>query len=133
MHNSSIVKLGPGTSGGYLGISAEGSEQVIMSEDLYSVKFRAGEIARIVPGKQDIEGNQIPANSKVIISLPVKLNARKYNILTSFNPKLLEYGLVSCPPITPAKQCQGIQIALHNFKNIDLDDFDYIFELFMLD
>ena len=131
---SSLVRLGPGKSGGPLGIGSEGIESAILTEYMRSIQLKAGNITRI-GGQHDgeiIEG-EVPANSRVYMTPSVPLRPRKYEIIISYNPELLKYGSVSCPALIGPNKGADIILHFHAAKKVDLSTFDYIFELSMID
>lgn len=132
---SSFVRLGPGKSGGPLGITSHGLGHTILTPYMRSVKFKAGEIVRI-GGQNDgeiITDGEVAANSRVIINLPTPVNPRKYETLITFNPELLKSGMVSCPHIAGPGEGEKIYLAFQAAKKINVSELDYIFELYMLD
>lgn len=133
---NSIIKLGPGKSGGPLGIPSEGNDLAKLSTQMRSMRFPAGAIERLSGGgKEGTEevGTEIAANVKCLINMPVKLNPRKYEIIISYNPELLRYGAVSCPSMLIPEDGADIFLGFQAYKKIDLAQLDYVFELFMID
>lgn len=132
---SSLVRLGPGKSGGPLGITSHGVDHTMLTPDMRSVRFKAGHILR-VGGQQDgsiIEDGEVPANSRCLIYLPTPLAPRKYEVILSYNPELLKYGTVSAPPMVSWREAQEMFIGFHAGKKVNLHEFDYIFDLYMVD
>lgn len=130
------MRLGPGKSAGPLGVPGEQVEHTIMGPQMNSVRFKAGDIVKIGgqhDGELSVDG-EIPANSRCLIYLPVSLRPRKYVIATSFNPQLMKVGLVSVPPLLHSSSVNELCLSFQSFKKINLkEDFEYIFELFMID
>ena len=132
---SSFVRLGPGKSGGPLGITSHGLGHTILTPYMRSVKFKAGKITRI-GGQNDgelIEDGEIPANCKVIIELPTPINPRKYETLITFNPELLKSGMVSCPHVAGPGEGAKIFLAFQAAKKTVVSELEYVFELYMID
>ena len=132
---SSFVRLGPGKSGGPLGIKSEGLEHTILTPNMRSIRFKAGDIIR-VGGQLDgnlVEDGEVPANARVIVKPATKLSPRKYETVISFNPAILKHGSVSCPAIVGPDRGEEIFLHFHAARKTDLNEFDYIFELFMID
>lgn len=131
---ASLVRLGPGKSGGPLGITSHGIEHTILTPSMRAIRFKAGTITRI-GGKHDgeqVEDGVVEANQTVLIELPTPLSPRRYELMVSYNPELLRHGTVSCPPILePGKNDIFVQIRC--VKKTDLTEFDYIFELRLID
>ena len=127
-----ILKLGPHKSGGPMGITSEGAEHTIMSPSLRSIMFKAGPVI-LIKDNTVIESGEVEANQRVLITLPTDLFPRKYDILISYNPKLLEYGSVSCPPIVSADDKTEILLHFHAGKKTNLNDLEYVFNLYMID
>lgn len=132
---AAIVRLGPGKSGGPLGIPTEGLEHTILTPNMLALRFKQGKVTRL-GGKQDgeeIADGIIEANQTVIVEMPVPLKPRKYEVITSYNPKLLYHGIVSCPAVQAAGDINVIFLQFRALKKTDINDFAYIFELRMVD
>ena len=131
---ASLVRLGPGKSGGPLGITSHGADHTILTATMRSIRFKHGEIVRI-GGKHDgesIEDGIIEANQTVIIYPVTKLQPRRYEILTSYNPDLLKNGIVSVPAIQEPGT-RDLFLQFRSLKKTDLNEFDYIFEFRLID
>jgi hypothetical protein len=131
---SSLVRLGPGKSGGPMGISSHGLDHTILTTQMRSLRFKAGNITRI-GGQHDgevVEG-EVPANARVHMTPITPLNPRRYEMIISYNPELLKYGSVCCPPMIGPGRGDEVILHFHAAKKIDLSKFDYIFELSMID
>ena len=76
---SSLVRLGPGKSGGPLGITSHGIDHTILTPTMRSLRFKVGAVER-VGGQHDGEiiGTEVPANARVVISPPTELNPRRF-------------------------------------------------------
>lgn len=133
---SAMVKLGNASrTGSYLGIPSTGKDEVMVTQDLMGIRLRAGRV-EAVGGKSDgttIEDKIVDANQQVLIYPPVALNPRQYHILLTCNPALLRYGMVSCPSLIDPKESDNVVIAFKAARKTDLNEFDHIFELNMLD
>ena len=44
---SSLVKLGPGKAGGPLGVTGDGAEHVIITNNLRGLRFKAGDVIKV--------------------------------------------------------------------------------------
>lgn len=131
---SSIVKLGPGKSGGPLGVSLKDSEFIRYSTDLRSVLLHAGDCVR-VGGVEDgkiAEEGELSANSRYLIYPVVQMNPSRYNLILGYNQELLKYGTVSAPPMLGAGN-RNVFISLQVSKKFNITDLDYVFELMMID
>ena len=132
---ASVVRLGPGKSGGPLGITSEGIDHTILTPMMRALRFRAGDVIRL-GGQQDgtiIEDKEVNANQAVIVKMPTPLLPRRYEVSLSFNPALLLHGTVSMPSMVEPTQGQDIFLQFKALKKVNLNDFDYIFELRMID
>jgi len=131
----SIVRLGPGKSGGPLGITSHGLDHTILTPQMRSLKFKSGDIVR-VGGPNDgalITDGEVPANARVTIHLSTPVNPRRYEVLIGYNPELLKSGSVSCPNIIGPGRGDEIALHFHAGKKVNIRELDYIFELFMID
>lgn len=132
---AAIVRLGPGKSGGPLGIPSEGLDHTILTPNMLALRFKHGTVTRL-GGKQDgetITDGIIEANQTVLIEMPVMLRPRKYEVITSYNPNLLKHGIVSCPAVQSASDVEIVFLQFRALKKTDITELDYIFELRMID
>jgi hypothetical protein len=129
---SAFIRLGPGTSGGPLGIPSEGAEYVRLTSNMQGVLMKAPD-ALCVGGKNDgTLTSIIEANQTVIIRPPVLLQPRRFETIVSVNPELILNGTVSHPIVIQPGQGQDILIKFKATKKINLNDLDYIFSLHMV-
>jgi len=131
---SALVRLGPSKSGGPLGIPAEGQDLVMLTPNMLSIRLPHGEVT-LASGKEEGEvvGNEIQPNQKVLISLPFPIKPRKYTVMVSYNPELLEYAQVSGPVYYQPEDGHKVKLLVTAYKKIDLLTLSYIFELSMID
>lgn len=130
---SAIVKLGTGSrTGGPLGIPSNGAEFVSTTSDHMGIQMKAGRVVKLKDGNTLSDGI-INANQKVIVYPAVTLNPKRYTILVSYNPELLEYGEVNCPAVVNFKEVDSIKLRFTAAKKTELHELDYIFLLHMVD
>lgn len=133
---SAIVKLGTASNtGGPLGITNAGKDSVLPTKDYMGV--RLSDVTMVKIGGKDhggvITDNIIEARQTVLIRPAVEMLPRKYQILVSYNPLLLKYGIVSCPPIIAPSEVNNLSLQFTALKKIDLSDLEYFYELYMID
>ncbi len=131
---NALIKLGPGLSGGPLGLGKEAIPVAKLSPDMLSIRLPHGEVT-ILSGTKAGAANAdgvVEANQRVLIKPYPESKARTYQIIVSYNPKLLEYGSVSVPTVLHPQMSAEICMHFHAAKKTDLNEFLYIFELLQL-
>lgn len=132
--SNALIKIGPGLNGGPLGLGAEAQNVAKLSPDMLGIRIPHGDVTRLTGAQAGtlIEDGVIEANQRVLIMPFPKSKARTYQIIVSYNPKLLEYGSVSVPPVLHPQMSGDICMHFHAAKKTNLNDFMYIFELLQL-
>lgn len=105
-----------------------------LTTDGFGVRLPLSYIQRLGAKTTDSDtGRVIKANSRALV-MSGPLNPLRYHFLISFNPVLLNYGLVSCPSFISFKDIEGgVVLQFAAISQIDLSILDWIFELRAID
>lgn len=131
---SSVLKLGPGKTGGPLGILGTDGSHIKYTVDLRAVQLAAGNCVR-VGGQNDgevVEDGDLNPNARYLIYPVVTLNPSRYNLILGYNQELLKYGTISAPPMLRAGN-KDIFLSISVNKKFNIKDLDHVFELSMID
>ena len=89
-------------------------------------------IAYVLGGPED--GQQvtdIKMHKTILIKAPPYVRTQKYLALVSYNPALMECGLINCPSLlTPG---EPLQLTIKALKGFDISELSYIFKVYLLD
>lgn len=132
--SNALIKIGPGLNGGPLGLGSDAQKVAKLSPDMLSIRLPAGEVI-LVSGPSEgthIADGEVQANQRVVIYPFPKSKARTYQVVVSYNPKLLHFGSVSVPSVLHPQMSGDICMHFHAAKKTNLNDFLYIFELLQL-
>lgn len=114
----------------YLGIPAEAANSVLPTPDNMGARLEG--LATLLSG--DESGKQVTEvkmNQLVKIVPKLFINAGKYTLHIGFNPTLAELGAVSCNPIVG--DGAEISLVIKAYKNFNLEDLGYIFNIYVID
>jgi hypothetical protein len=125
---SAYVQLPPKYK--YLGIPSSAAEQIRPTTD--NMGARVPGIATLLNGEDAGKlVNEAKINQLIKIVPVVGINPGKYTLHIGWNPKLAEFGAVSCNPF--AGQGTEVSLVIKAYKNFDLSELDYIFNLYVID
>lgn len=126
---SAFVKLSTSSgAGSYLGIPESGKGKFTRTKDSMGLQSHA----RIrVLSDDSFEGTEVKLNQTVKLIPITDLRPKRYTVMLSYNPRLAEFGQVSCPSIVP--EGEPLQLIFKANKNVDLSELAYIFTYYMID
>lgn len=125
---SALVKILPKAK--YLNLPEYQKTSLRQTEDLMGVHFGAKII--VLGGEKDGQiVEEVKANQFVKLVPDVDLRISKYTALVGYNPKLAEFGLISCTSFIPAGE--DVSLTLKALKGFDIKDLGYVFTLYLLD
>lgn len=128
---SSIVKMYPNFKP--LSLLPEHRDSVALTSDHLGVMIggKATILTGVDEGKEAEDTVKMNQVVKIVPAIP--LVTRKYTILVSYNPKLAEFGSVSCPAILPPGE--EISLTIKAYKNFELAEFTdlYTFIIYAID
>jgi len=127
-----IIKLGDGRP---LKVVGGQANFVKANPDFMGVRLLKTKVYQ-VGGKNDgeeIVDGKILTNQSVIVYPDINMQVRNYQFLVGYNPDLLEYGAVSCPGVVSSFDASKLCLRFDAAKKTDLSEFEYIFELYLID
>ena len=127
-----IIKLGDGRP---LKVVGGQANFVKSNPDFMGVRLLKTQVYKL-GGREDgmeIKDNIIEAKQAVMIYPDINMQVKNYQFLVSYNPDLLEYGTVSCPGTVSSFDASKLCLRFDAVKKTRLDEFEYIFELYLID
>lgn len=119
-------------------------EEIVETEKEVRVQYTSDRVGALVPlgsiiqltgpsAGEELEGTELERGQLVKLTPPEGLiNPTKYQIILSWHPQLAEYGTVQAPPMVPPG-AEYVSIVFRPHKKVDLEQFEYIFHLYMID